>query len=239
MKLLWTIDLGYMPFALCKSGYYEFGKFVDNGNTVLLPCSSHEKGNSIIIQYITVDKTTGQRVESIPIKTESAPVLKRNISNLEKWWDFGDKDVRCLTYGRFIEGWRNDKKLWKFTTWAWLSTEVIEKNSCIIFGTDGMGGRLYCLELETGKVISEIKTQHSAFYDFYGFNWHNGNLVVYAKDAVAVVNPFTGEIVDAHKIPSKKYPYRSFLKVVNGYAYCCVTTDRNEYSVMCFDLELR
>ena len=231
MKLLWIIDLGYRPF---NKG--EFGNIVDNGDTVLLPCSSEEKDNSILVKYITVNKTTGQLIENAPIKTETVPVRKEYIS-FEKRWTFDGKDISCNTYGRFIEGLRNDKKLWKFTTWAWLSTEVIEKDGYIIFATDGMGGRLYCLELATGKVISETKTQHSAFYDFRGFNWHKGNLVIYAKDKVAVVNPFTGEIIDEHKISSRKYPYRSFMTVINGYAYCCVMNDPNEYSVMCFALE--
>lgn len=231
MKLLWTIDLGYRPF-----NKDEFGNIVDNGDTVLLPCSSEEKDNSMLVKYITVDKTTGQRIESIPIKTETVPMPKGYVTS-DKRWTFGDKEVRCTTYNRFIECWRNGERLWKFTTWAWLSTDVIEKDGCIIFGTDGMGGRLYCLELETGKVISETKTQHSAFYDFRGFNWYNDNLVVYAKDKVAVVNPFTGDIIDEHKISLKKYPYRSFLTVINSYAYCCVMNDPNEYSIMCFALE--
>lgn len=214
---------------------YEFGSIVDNGDTVLLPCSSAENDNSILIKYITVDKFTGHRIENMSDKTETVPIPKSNIC-LEKRWTFGDKEVRCRTSRRFIECWRDKEKLWEFTTWAWLYTEVIEKDGYIIFGTDGMGGRLYCLELETGKLISEIKTQHSAFYDFGGFNWHNNNLVVYTKNKVAVVNPFTGETIDEHKISAKKYPYRSFLKAIDDYAYCCVTTDANEYSVMCFEL---
>ena len=223
------MELGCRPFA-----ENEYGTIVDYGDAVLLPYSSDKKDNSVTVKYITVDKTTGQRIKNTPFKTENVPVPASVC--YDKRWIFGDKEIRCNTNERFIKCWSNDNILWKFTTWAWLYTEIIEKNGCIIFGTDGMGGRLYCLELETGKLISETKTQHSAFYDFRGFNWYNDNVVVYAKGVLAVVNPFTGEVVDNHKIPTK-YPYRGLLKVLNGYAYCYVMTDNNHYSVICFVLD--
>ena len=156
-----------------------------------------------------------------------------------KEYTFGNKVLRAKRFinkeSHVIECICEGKTLWEMRHWAYLCTEIIEKNGCVIFGTDGMGGRLYCVSLETGQVLSETKTHFSGFYDFRGFNWHNGNIVVYGKGTLCVINPFTGEVVDEHKIPSQ-FLYRSFLKVLNGKAYACVTTNSNAATLFCFKL---
>lgn len=230
MEMLWTIETKYETFNA-----REYNEISVDGDIVYLPYSGEKEGDTRRINYIAVDKSTGRRIESIPIKVE-AVVPPEVISYGQKKYVFGDKEIRVTGAMARIECYQNDKLRWKFNAWAYLYTDIIEKNGCIVFGTDGMGGRLYCLDIETGRAVSETKTHFSGFYDFREFNWHKGNIVVYGKGTLVVVDPFTGEIVDEHKIPAKKYPYRSFLKVINGYAYCCVTTDDNRHSVICFAL---
>lgn len=231
MKLLWTIETKYEP-----SYMDEYNEIIDSGDIVYLPYSGEKAENVRTIHYIAVDKVTGQYNKDFFSKTKSFTIPK-HIFYEERKYIFGDKEICFADTSRLcIECWQNNNMLWKFKAWAYLYTDFVEKNGCIIFGTDGMGSRLYCLELETGKLISETKTHYSGFYDFREFNWHNGNLVVYGKNTLAVINPYTGEIIDEHKIPVK-YLYRGFLTVINGYAYCCVVTDYNHPSIMCFALE--
>lgn len=230
MKLLWSIDTKYTTFEMS-----EYNEIIDNGDVVYLPYSGEKVGNVINIQYITVDKITGQYNKNIPFKTESV-IVPETIFYSSRKYIFGDKEIRIADTSRLIlECWQNNNMLWRFKAWAYLYTDIIEKNGCIIFGTDGMGSRLYCVDLETGELISETKTHFSGFYDFREFSWHNGNLVIYGKNALTIINPFSGEIIDEHKIPTK-YLYRCFLKVIGDYAYCCVTTDNNRPTILCFAL---
>ena len=228
MKLLWTIKTQYDKFDTSN-----FNHIIADGNTVFIPFSGIEGNNEIQIKYIQLDKKTGKLIDSAPQRQETYPLLP-NTFYTKKNYAVKDKIIKYKSE-HYIECLENGKALWQFKHWAYLYTDIIEKNGCIIFGTDGMGGRLYCLDIQNGKLISETKTHFSGFYDFNGFNWYSDDLVIYGKGTLAVLNPFSGEIVDEHKIPTK-FPYRSYLQVIDGYAYCCVHTDNNEASVLCFEL---
>ena len=228
MKLLWTLNAQYDKFDTSN-----FNHVIDCGDTVYIPFSGNEGDNEIHITFVQVDKQSGKLIDNSPQRQESFALFP-NIYYTKKIYVFGDKTVKYKSE-HYIECLQNGKPIWQFKHWAYLYTDIIEKDGCVIFGTDGMGGRLYCLDLNTGKLISETKTHFSGFYDYNGFNWIGDNLVVYGKGTLAVLNPITGEIIDEHKIPSK-YPYRSYLQVIDGYAYCCVHTDSNDASVLCFEL---
>ena len=228
MKLLWTVDTQYDSFC-CE----KYNHIIDSDGVVLIPFCGTERDKKITIEYIQIDKKTGRRIDCIPQRIETFDLIHDTL-NSEKTYNIGNKIIKSISE-HYIECLENQKSIWKFKHWAYLYTEIIEKNNCVIFGTDGMGSRLYCLDTETGKLMSETKTHYSGFYDYNGFNWFGDNMVVYGKDTLIVLNPFTGDIVDEHKIPSK-YLYRSFLQVIDNYAYACVLTNSNQPTIMCFQL---
>ena len=228
MKLLWTVDTQYDTFSCDK-----YNHIIDCKDTVFVPFCGTEENKKISITYIQIDKKTGKRIDSLPQRIETFD-LQYKILYSNKTYKIGNKTIK-LKSEHYIECIENQKVIWTFKHWAYLYTEIVEKDNCVIFGTDGMGSRLYCLDAETGKLMSETKTRYSGFYDYDGFNWYKGNIVVYGKGTLALLNPITGEVVDEHKIPSK-YLYRSFLKVIDGYAYACVLTNDNQPTIMCFEL---
>ena len=187
------------------------------------------------IHYIELDKSNGVVASDVPQKMKIFDLPEQQRYD-NRQFVFDNKIIKSKSVGgKIIECLENGKNIWQFKHWAYLYTDIIEKNGCIIFGTDGMGSRLYCLDIQTGKILSETKTHFSGFYNYKGFNWHKENIVAYGKNSIIVINPFSGEILDEHKIPSK-YPYRSFLQVINGYAYCCVLTNDNRPTIFCFAL---
>ena len=228
MKLLWTIDTQYDTFCADK-----YNHIIDNGDTVFIPFCGKEEDEKISISYIQIEKNSGVRVDGKLQKIETFD-LPHDISYTKKICRMGNKVIKYKSE-RYIECQEDEKVIWTFKHWGYLYTDIIEKNGCVIFGTDGMGSRLYCLDAKTGKLRSETKTHYSGFYDYDSFNWYGENLVVYGKGSLAVLNPFSGEIIDEHKIPSK-FPYRSFLQVINGYAFACVVTDNNQATILCFQL---
>lgn len=230
MKCIWSIETEYEALRAGENRYV-----LDDGEIAWIPFSGMRETDKIVFQYLPIEKRTGARIETLPPKTgvfeTSQPVFYD-----QKTYRFGSKIVRSETIGgQIIECREAGELVWKFRHRAYLYTDIIEKNGCIIFGTDGMGSRLYCVDLQTGHTVSETKTHFSGFYDHHGFEWYNGKLVVYGKGTLALLDPFTGEFADEWKIPTR-YPYRSFLRVINDYAYCCVLTKTNRATVFCVAL---
>lgn len=228
MRLLWAIDTQYD--TSCGNDYNHI---IDCDNTVFIPFRGSKQDGKISISYIQIDKKTGSQLGALPQRTETFDLFP-NIFYSQNIYNVGNKTIKYKSE-HYIECLENEKVIWTFRHWAYLYTDIVEKDGYIIFGTDGMGSRLYCLDAQSGKLLSETRTHFSGFYDYSGFNWYKDNLVVYGKGTLTVINPFTGEIMNEHKI-SSKYPYRSFLQVLNGYAYCCVTTNCNQPTILCFKL---
>lgn len=82
--------------------------------------------------------------------------------------------------------------LWgeKHQGYRYTSFEV--KNGCVIFGTAGMGGGLYCYDLQSGIKKIALRTLGTTRYVWVGeliaCRSDNGRLIL--------VNPFAGEVVD-------------------------------------------
>ena len=57
---------------------------------------------------------------------------------------------------------KNNEKLWKFSGYAYLYTDIMRWNDRIYFGTAGQGGYFYALDIESGAVVAKIKTGGTA-----------------------------------------------------------------------------
>lgn len=53
---------------------------------------------------------------------------------------------------------RDGEPLWHFKIQAYLYTSITQCGSLILFGTSGNGGHFYILRLETGEVVTDIRT---------------------------------------------------------------------------------
>ncbi len=54
---------------------------------------------------------------------------------------------------------KNDKLLWKKSLRGYLYTDIIKNNDRIIFGTAGMGGHFYSLDINSGETIFDFNTK--------------------------------------------------------------------------------
>ena len=54
---------------------------------------------------------------------------------------------------------QNDKLLWKKSLRGYLYTDIIKNNDQIIFGTAGMGGHFYSLNINSGEIIFDFNTK--------------------------------------------------------------------------------
>lgn len=233
MKLLWKTETDY---ETNRGG--DYARIIDDGDTIYVPRSGNRTNKKIAIRYIAVDKATGAINNNVPQRTETYN-LQDHISFDAKEYRSGDMILRAKRFidkdSHVIECLQNGKTLWEFRHKAYLYTDITERNGRVIFGTDGLGSMLYCLDIATGTPLYEIKTHFSGFYDYKSFSFYKENLIVYGRGTLVAVDFTTGRIVDEYKIP-RKYPYRSFLTVLNGCAYCCVLTDDNRSTVLCFEL---
>lgn len=54
---------------------------------------------------------------------------------------------------------KNDQQIWSFTGRGYLHTEIVKHEAVIFFGTAGMGGYFYVIDLKSGTPILCLKTQ--------------------------------------------------------------------------------
>ncbi len=68
---------------------------------------------------------------------------------------------------------KNGKLLWKKSLRGYLYTDIIKYNDRIIFGTSGMGGHFYSLDINSGEIIFDFNTKGTCNFlqinDFFYF----------------------------------------------------------------------
>jgi hypothetical protein len=119
------------------------------------------------------------------------------------------------------------KNIWKVKFKGFIYTHIELKNNYLLFGTAGRGGAFYCIELETGKIITEHINGGCKFYE-----WQNNSIILKDKKGnLQQINPFTGEILQtlilkdkvffAPILVDKQYIYTSvYNKNANRRNYC-------------------
>ncbi len=87
---------------------------------------------------------------------------------------------------------QNGEILWEEKHQGYRYTPFEVKNGCVIFGTAGMGGGLYCYDLQNGTQRIALRTLGTTRYVWIGdciaCKGDKGQLIL--------VNPFTGKIID-------------------------------------------
>ncbi len=101
----------------------------------------------------------------------------------------------------------NNKIIWKIKTKGYLYTKITLKDECLIFGTAGRGGALYCIEKKSGKILTEYNNGDSSNFTLY-------NDFIITKDRnsnIVKINPFKNEVIDSLRLKDKITYSSSFL----------------------------
>ena len=95
-------------------------------------------------------------------------------------------------------------------------TDIFLKEHYLIFGTAGKGGAFYCIELESGNVLTEFTNRDSS-----QFAWQNGTIILRdIKDNLVQINPYSNKILNELKLKDKLF-YAPIV-VYNEYIYATV-----------------
>lgn len=97
----------------------------------------------------------------------------------------------------FDKGTKNQK--WRIKIKGFLYTDILLKNNCLTFGTAGRGGAFYCVELESGKILTEYVNKNAS-----EFEWMNDSIVL--SDTVGnlvQIDPYSGKVLNELKLKDK------------------------------------
>lgn len=88
--------------------------------------------------------------------------------------------------------------LWEEKHRGYRYTDFEEKNDCIIFGTAGFGGGLYCYRKSDGACLADIDTKGTARYV-----WQNEKIVCRSREGGLLwIDPYTNSVSDSLKLNS-------------------------------------
>ena len=101
------------------------------------------------------------------------------------------RSYQCLDFDNNIL-WEEKHKAYRYTLFE-------EKNGCVIFGTAGHGGGIYCYSLLDGVCLCEIDTKGT-----YSYGWNGDRIVCQNREgALIIVNPFENRIEKEIHLDSK------------------------------------
>lgn len=85
---------------------------------------------------------------------------------------------------------RNGNLLWEEKHKGYRYTPFEERDGCVIFGSAGHGGGLYCYRKQTGETLCAVDTGGTSRYV-----WCNGSIVSRGRGGeLLLIDPFTGKI---------------------------------------------
>lgn len=109
---------------------------------------------------------------------------------------------------------KNTGKLnWKVKIKGFLYTDIFLKDHCLTFGTAGKGGAFYCIELNSGNILTEYSNS-----DASQFEWISDSIILRNIEGHLVqINPYTNTVLNELKLQDKLF-YAPIL-VYNDYIY--------------------
>ncbi len=125
------------------------------------------------------------------------------------------------------------KLLWTEKHKGYRYTDFEEVNDCIIFGTAGHGGGLYCYRKSDGHCLCAIDTRGTTRYI-----WSNNRIVSRGRDGeLLFINPFKGKIETSIKLKGLLSDESNFY--TDGKKLCVVGFEKktNSPCVYLFDLQ--
>ena len=93
--------------------------------------------------------------------------------------------------------------IWKHKLKGYIYTKIECKKGCIIFGTAGMGGALYCIELSTGEIKRNISNGGASHYE-----WLQDTIIITdSKYNLQQVDPYSNLTLDYLNLKDKMTDY--------------------------------
>jgi hypothetical protein len=119
--------------------------------------------------------------------------FRLNPKVIERKYFFNDKILRYNQLST-IECYDNTigTKLWKTKIKGYIYTNVEYKDGCIVFGTAGKGGALYCISLASGDLLTEYSNTDASSYEWRG----NCILIRDAKGNLIKIDPFKNLVIN-------------------------------------------
>ena len=91
--------------------------------------------------------------------------------------------------------------MWKIKIKGYLYTDIVFKEDCLIFGTAGNGGALYCVALESGTVLMEYSNG-----DASQFAWKENSIISRdTKGNLVQIDPYSHQILNELKLKNKLF----------------------------------
>lgn len=123
------------------------------------------------------------------------------------------------------------KQLWKLKVKGFLYTNIEQKGDNIFFGTAGKGGALYCVDLESGNILTEFSNTDSSNYEWI----KNDILVKDSKGNMVQLNPLTNKATEIFLLKDKMF-YAPIL-FNEGYVFTTVhCKSKNLAKVICINV---
>lgn len=130
---------------------------------------------------------------SVPINETEDVMLSSCIMKYKN-----SRSYQCYDYsGNLL--WTEKHKAYRYTPFE-------EKNNCVIFGTGGHGGELYCYRIADGACLCAIDTKGTSSYC-----WFNDHIVCQNRDgALIVADPFKNCMIHEIKLDCKFTEHSGF-----------------------------
>jgi hypothetical protein len=221
---------------------YDFNKFTGEfikksisfkyeettGNKLLLSgkWEFYTMGNRLFL-YVGKHLDIGSKKIKVVSKKAIAGILEENsISE----YRFKNKIIRYN--GRMgIECLENisGKLIWKHKLKGYIYTKIEYKKGCLIFGTAGMGGALYCIELTTGNIKRDVSNGGVSHYEWF----QDTIFITDSKYNFQRVDPYSNKTIDRLDLKDKMTGY-SPVKVDDNRVYTVVFNKKSGIpSVLC------
>lgn len=199
-----------------------------NGDKILLSgkWKYYLKNDSL---FLFVGKHLDISSENIKVVSES---VDSNVfqNNLPNEYIFEQRVVKYngrmgLEYVENISG----NLIWKHKLKGYIYTRIEYKKGCIIFGTAGMGGALYCIELSTGEIRRDISNGGVSHYE-----WLKDTIIITdTKKNLQQVDPYSNVTLGYLNLKDKMTDY-SPIKVEGNRIYTVVFNKKSSSpSIMC------
>ena len=149
-------------------------RLMDLDDISALDCELNEKDGRFIIntkKYKGYHKSLEKLIEVTDEELKvigNAPAPLDNIYSDGKVYRFGNIEV--YMHSAFIMACRevdSGKVIWKTRLGAYLYTDVDEKDGILYFGTDGMGGKFFAVNLSDGCIKYSYNTKGTSNFLYY------------------------------------------------------------------------
>ena len=203
-----------------------------------LDCELNEKDGRFIIntkKYKGYRKSLEKLIEVTDEELKvigDAPAPLDNIYSDGKVYCFGNIEV--YMHSAFIMACRvadSGKVIWKTKLGAYLYTDVDEKDGILYFGTDGMGGKFFAVNLSDGSIKYSYNTRGTSNFLYY----KDYVLLSNEKNKPVLINRNDGSLYK--KLEFEKFEITVYQQMIidNDKLYAIAAKGNTAY-VVCTDL---